>query len=285
MKMLQSAFDHYLEERNSISPAGIQKILDGGRKWSLGTTLASGGSAIFPHTYLSQCGDQVAAVVHGCLDSGADQVVILGVLHQLSEELIRARERELEGEDVTQEGSYGVLGPGVGGDRYWKEEYSLLNFLFLWEKEVKQRGIRPPRLIVRYPSLTAGNPSRLKGVEELKSLAKDSVVVATGDLCHHGRAYGMDPNEIIDSGAAGKAFAHRQIEEALALLRRGDYKGYLEQCGVIRNDSRDTGTLLRYLLGPLKSRILDLRLIDVSGLFHGHPAPSWVAASLIVFET
>ena len=80
MKMSQKGFARYLEERKLISDKSIDRILEHGRRWSLGSILSKGGSALFPHAYLSACGHQVAAVVQGCLDSGADQVVVLGVL-------------------------------------------------------------------------------------------------------------------------------------------------------------------------------------------------------------
>ncbi len=284
MSKQDSAMDLYLKERELLSADDVQAILDAGRRWSLSSLLASNGSAIFPHTYLSQCGDQVAAVVHGCLDSGADQVLVLGVLHPLSEELVIAREKELNGEPLMQEGSHGVLGPGIGGENYWRHEFSLLNFQFLWDEEVKRRGISAPRLILRFPSLVAGSPGSLRGIEDLAAQAKDSVVVATGDLCHHGVAYGANPDEVFDFGSRGEQYARQLIEESLALLYQGDYPGYFKHCRQHLNDSMDTGAVLRHLLGPLQSSILDLRLVDVSPLFDGEPKPSWVAAALVAME-
>lgn len=48
-----------------------------------------------------------------------------------------------------------------------------------------------PKVIIRYPNLVYGHPESLSGIEELKLLAKESIVVATSDLCHHGTAYGL----------------------------------------------------------------------------------------------
>jgi len=273
---------HYLAEQESLQPAEIERILDRGRQWPLATLLSAGGSAIFPHTYLRECGDQVAAVVHGCLDSGSDQVVVLGVLHSLCPELAAARQREARGEPVREERSHGIWGPGAGGDRYWKEEFSLLGFHFLWNEEVKRRGGRAPRLVVRYPSLVAAAPDQMRRVDELASLAKDSVVVATGDLCHHGAAYG--DGDLLDIGAKAEGYARSSIEHALSLLQCGDYRGYDKQCKEHRSDAVDTGALVRHLLGPLRSTVVDLRLVDVSELFEGKPEPSWVAAALVAME-
>lgn len=54
-----------------------------GVEWlgELVTALYEGGGAIFPHTYISKCGGQMGAVIHAILDSGADQVILLGTHH------------------------------------------------------------------------------------------------------------------------------------------------------------------------------------------------------------
>src|ERR1700722_9617645 len=109
------AFDQYYEEPKTLGKEGMNAILDEGKKLGsdLTNTLNSGGAAVFPHTFLSQCGYQIAAVVHAILDSGADQVLVLGVLHPMSESLMQARSKELNEEDISTEISKGIFGPGL----------------------------------------------------------------------------------------------------------------------------------------------------------------------------
>ena len=280
-QMKESALDDYAKERESLSADEIDEILTEGKKWNLSQTLKEGGSALFPHTYIKECGYQTAAVVHGCLDSGADQVLALGVLHPLTGSLRLARLREMYFQDVTKESARGILGPGTGLDRAWTAEFSLLSFLFLWSEEVKRRGIESPELIIRYPYLVNREPEKVPGIEELQSIAKDSVVVATSDLCHHGLAYGHAADYAFDISDEGELFARDQIQKGLDLLEHSDYKSYYQHCLQTKSDSLDVCTVLRHLLGPLRGTILDLNLVDASDLYDGAPQPSWVAASLV----
>lgn len=283
--MKAEALNEYALERESLTEKEIHAILDAGKRWNLAPTFARGGSAIFPHTYIRECGHQIASVVHGLLDSNADQILVLGVLHPLNENLEIARKKERARLDISQESSYGVFGPGIIGDSSWEQEFSLDNFLFLCFEEVKRRGIRAPELIIRYPSLVNRDPKNLPGIEELKSIAKDSVVIATSDLCHHGRAYGMSAHEVIEISPMASYFAKLQIQKGFEILKKGDFEAYYNHCVNTLSDSIDVGSVLRYLLGPFEATILDLKLVDVSSLFEDEPKPSWVATSLINIAT
>jgi hypothetical protein len=64
------------------------------------------------------------------------------------------------------------------------------------------------------------------------------------------------------------------------LLRAGDYWGYNQHCVDAKSDGRDAGQVLRYLLGPLEGRILDIVADDMSPAYD-KPAPTWVAGALI----
>jgi hypothetical protein len=66
----------------------------------------------------------------------------------------------------------------------------------------------------------------------------------------------------------------------LALLKLGDYWGYNQHCVSAKSDGRDVGQVLRYLLGPLDGRILDLVWEDMAPLYD-KPSPSWVAGALV----
>ncbi len=267
-------------ERQRLEETGIVRLLEAGQAWKLGPTLDAGGAVIFPHADLSCCGHQIAAAVHACLDSGADRVLVLGVLHALSDELEAARVRVANGADVTQERFWGIQGPGLDGRDDWRYEFSLSNFVFLCRAEAERRGVQAPALILRYPYLAGGRPDLLPGIEELQTIADDAVVVATADPFHHGIGYGEPPEMALEPEAGGLDLARRWIEEGLALLEAGDYWGYNQHCVDAKSDARDVGQVLRYLLGPLSGRILDLTWCDTTDLYD-QPPPTWVANALI----
>jgi hypothetical protein len=268
------------QEHIELGKEGALRLLDAGRKWDLAPALQAGGAIIFPHLGINACGHQIAAAVHAGLDSGSERVLVLGVLHALTDELQDARVRVANGADVTQEAAWGVQGPGLNRREDWQDEFSLLNFLFLWQTEIKRRGIAGPELIVRYPYLAGGRPHSLPGIEELQDIVHDAVVVATMDPFHHGIGYGEPPETALFPQAGGLDLARRRIEEGLALLKLGDYWGYNQHCVSAKSDGRDVGQVLRYLLGPLDGRILDLVWEDMAPLYD-KPSPSWVAGALV----
>lgn len=268
------------QERARLGEAGISKLLERGREWTLAPTLSAGGTAVFPHAHLEACGYQIAAVVHACLDCGADRVLVIGVLHALTDALEDARVRVADGADVTKEAFWGVQGPGLDGLEDWRHEFSLSNFLFLWDEETKRRGISGPELVVRYPYLAGGKPEILPGIKELQQIAKDAVIVTTADPFHHGIGYGEPPETALAAEQGGLDLARKQINEGLALMGKGDYWGYNQHCVVAKSDARDAGQVTRFLLGPLGGRILDLTYQDTTEMYDT-PAPTWVATALM----
>jgi len=270
----------FTQERARLGEAGIARLLDAGRAWDLAPTLNAGGAVIFGHAGLEACGHQIAAAVHACLDSGAGRVLVVGVLHALTDELQEARVRVANGADVTRETFWGIQGAGLGGHDDWRYEFSLSDFEFLWQKETQRRGIAGPELVVRYPYLAGGRPEILPGIEELQEIARDAVIVATADPFHHGIGYGDPPETALLPEAGGLDLARQRVKEGLSLLRAGDYWGYNQHCVEAKSDARDVGQVLRYLLGPLDGRILDLTPCDTTEMY-GQPAPTWVAAALI----
>jgi len=270
----------FAQEREQLGKAGISDLLDRGRAWKLAPVLAAGGTAIFPHANLESCGHQIAAVVHACLDSGADRVLVIGVLHALTDELEDARVRVAAGADVTKEAYWGIQGPGLDGLQNWQNEFSLSNFLFLWEEEIKRRGKSGPELIVRYPYLAGGKPEILPGINELQAIARDAVIVTTADPFHHGIGYGEPPETALPAEQGGLDLARKHINEGLVLLGKGDYWGYNQHCVTAKSDARDAGQVTRFLLGPLEGRILDLTYHDTTDMYN-QPAPTWVATALM----
>jgi hypothetical protein len=288
LKAKPKAFDQYWDEPKILGQNGMAAILDKGKEWGkhLASTLNSGGSVVFPHTFLSKCGHQIAAAVHAVLDSGSDQVLALGILHPMSESLMQARSKELNGEDISLEISRGIFGPEIDPQHCLKNEFSLELFKILFEFETKRRGVKPPKLIERYPSLVNRDPTKLPGIRELKQIAQDAVIIATDDMCHHGVAYGVSEKDAVPNNDVGYQFARKHIEEGYSFLKKDDYQSYFSHWmnPLAIGDPTDTTIVLKYLLGNVTPRILDLKLIDVSALFENDPSPSWVAATLVEFD-
>ena len=283
MKMKTNVTGLGSKQLELLSREEIEAFFKKSRQWELAPTLSMGGSVIFPHTLIRTCGDQVAATVLGCLDSGADRVIALGVLHTLDREHIRsARIKALKGEDISKEACWGISGPYFPGDQTWKAEYSLQNFKFLWDYEVEKRGLKnPPELILAYICLANKEPWKLPGMEQLKSYLPNSIIVGTTDFCHYGKAYNTPPEQILPISVEAEQFSRSTIEQGLKFFARQSYSDYLQYCYETNSDGSDVGQVLMYLKGPLKAHILETKLIDVASLFEGNPEPSWVAASLI----
>ena len=93
----------YAAEHAALGEEGTLQLLEKARQWDLSATLAAGGVIVFPHAGVADCGHQVAAAVHACLDSGADRVLVVSVLHAFSDEMEAARRRVANGGDATKE--------------------------------------------------------------------------------------------------------------------------------------------------------------------------------------
>jgi len=270
----------YQEEHDALDEAAIHHLLEEGRRWDLAPTLEAGGVLVFAHAGVEDCGHQAAAVIHACLDSGAERVLLVCVLHSLSEEMERARVRVAQGSDLAQEPLRGIQGPGLEGREEWRWDHSLYTFYLLWEAELARRGIEGPELIVRYPYLAGGKPETLPGIDELIDIAQDAVVISTADSFHHGIGYGDPEDKALHPPLGGLALARSRIQEGIDLLARGDYWGYNQHCVSAKSDARDAGQVFRYLRGPMTGRILDLTYTDTTDLYNA-PPPSWVAAAMV----
>ena len=283
LKLKRNALGLYQKKLSLIPQDEIEGFFHQSRKWNLAPALSDGGSVIFPHTLLRTCGDQVAAAVLGCLDSGAQRVIALGVLHPLERQfMIDARQKSYRGEDISGEPSWGIFGPLFPESSIWKIEYSLQNFEFLWNYEIQKRKIKnPPELILAYPCLANREPWKLPSMDQLKSYLPNSLIVLTCDFCHLGKAYETPEERHLPISMQAEEFARKTIEQGLHIFAEPDYGRYIDFCAATISDGVDTGQVLMYLKGPLKSKILDLRLIDTAHLFENDPSPSWVAASLI----
>jgi hypothetical protein len=270
----------YRAEHERMGDQGTLERLEQARRWDLAPTLRAGGVVVFPHAGVLDCGHQIAAAVHACLDSGAGRVIVISVLHAFTDEMEDARRRVAAGEDPAQWPLRGIQGPGIPGREEWRGDHVLMSFRHFWAAETRRRGGRAPEVIERYPYLAAGHPERLPGIDELARLAEDAVMVSTADAFHHGLGYGDPPERSLHPHQGGLALARGTIEEGIEILGRGDYWAYNEHCVRARSDARDAGQVFRYLRGSMHGRIVDLTYSDASDLYH-QPRPTWVAAALM----
>jgi hypothetical protein len=270
----------YESEHVTLGEQGTLDMLDAARQWDFAPTLQAGGVVVFPHTNPLDCGIQTAAAVNACLDSGADRVIVISVLHAFSQEMEAARIRVAAGEDPAGWPYWGIQGPGIAGRDEWRGDHALLSFRHFWAAETKRRGIRGPQVIERYPYLVGGRPERLPGIEELARLAEDAVIVSTADSFHHGLGYGDPPERARNLHDGGLELAHRTIEEGLEILGRGDYLGYMQHCVQARSDARDAGPVFRLLRGAMQGQIVNMTYSDATALYH-QPPPTWVAGALV----
>lgn len=273
----------YRREHAELGERGTLARLERAREWDLAPTLAAGGVVVFPHAGVFDCGHHIAAAVHGCLDSGADRVVVVSVLHAFTDETQEARTRVSAGEDPSAWPFWGIQGPGLHGRDEWARDHALISFRHFWEAETKRRGIAGPEVVERYPFLAGGRPEALPGIEELAALVEDAVVVSTADPFHHGIGYGDPPERALAPEEGGLELARARIEEGIALLEAGDYAGYDAHCVEAKSDARDAGAVFRYLRGELRGTILDLAFTDAAELYDA-PDPTWVAAPLVEWK-
>ena len=273
----------YQSEHEQMGIYGTLEQLDRARQWDFSSTLSDGGVLVFPHAGVLDCGQQIAAVVHACLDSGADNVLVISVLHAFTDAIEEARVKVASGGDPSDWPFWGIQGPGIEWRDEWRSDHALISFRHFWEAETTRRGIEGPQVVERYPYLAAGKPDLLPGIDELTRLAEDAVVISTADAFHHGIGYGDSAQDSLHPDDGGLDLARKTIEEGMTTLGRGDYWGYNQHCVEAKSDARDAGQVFRYLRGPMEGKIIDLTYSDASGLYH-QPEPTWVAAALMEWE-
>ena len=277
----------YAEEREALGPSGLNQLLERGEDWQLAPVLAAGGVLVFPHAGIVECGHQQAACVQAALDSGADTVIVVSVLHSFTAEMEAARQRVSAGGEPSAEGYWGIQGTGIEGPRQeWRGDHALVTWRYLWDAEIQRRGLaesQVPRVWERYPCLAAGQPKALPGFAALAREAENAVIVSTADSFHHGIGYGDDPKETYDMDEAGLEYARRVLNEGIQLLGAGDYVAYDAHCSRAKSDARDAGPVFHALRPQLQGRILELVGSDARALYDS-PPPTWVAAALVAWE-
>ncbi len=273
----------YKREHDELGENGTLEHLERGRQWNMAGTLSSGGVLVFPHAGVHDCGYQIAACVHAALDSGADKVIVISVLHAFTDEMEQARRRVAAGGDPAKEATWGIQGTGIVGREEWKGDHALMSWRHFWNAEVKRRGLPPektPQVYERYPYLAGGHPEKLPGIDALAELAQGAAIVSTADAFHHGLGYGNTPEESFYPDAEGLRRAQAVIEDGIRILERGDYWGYNQHCVAAKSDARDAGQVFRYLRGPMTGRVVDMSYTDSAELYH-QPPPTWVAGALV----
>ncbi len=275
----------YRREHEAMGEAGTAMRLDWGadmnRRWHLHDTLKRRGVLVFPHAGVADCGHQIAACVHAALDSGAETVVVISVLHAFTHEMEMARRRVAAGGDPSAEPFWGIQGPGLDGRREWEGDHALMSWRHFWQAEIARRRLNnPPRVLERYPYLAGGRPESLPGIDRLAEEVREAVIVSTADPFHHGIGYGTPADEAFYPDQEGLMKARREIEKGIEILARGDYWGYNQHCVEAKSDARDAGQVFRYLRGPMTGRVRDITYSDASELYDASP-PTWVAAPLI----
>ncbi len=273
----------YMTEHLELGEEGTFRQLEEAHQWNLSSTLSEGGVIVFPHAGVADCGHQIAAAVHACLDSGADKVLLVSVLHAFSDEMEEARQRVATGEDASQFKQWGVQGPGLVGRQDWRFDHVLTSWRHFWKAETERRGIEGPEVIERYPYLAGGKPENMPGIDELAEIAKDAVIVSTADPFHHGIGYGDAPEDSLHPHEGGLELARLRIQGGIDLIEAGNYWGYNQHCVDAKSDARDAGQVFRFLRGPMKGEIIDLVYSDAAELYK-QPAPTWVAGALIEWK-
>lgn len=271
-------------EHDQLGTDGTHRMLDeAARRWDLSATLEDGGVVCFAHVSVADCGLHVAAAVNACLDTGADTVLAISVLHAFTEEMELARRDVADGGAPSEHPTWGIQGPGLDFRDEWRGDHAMRSLRHFWEAETRRRGATDRRLIERYPYLAGGKPQDLPNLDEVAAIAENAVIVATGDQFHHGIGYGMSPEESLPAGVGWVGGGPSSIETGISLIERGDYWGYNQHCVTAMSDDRDTAQLYRYLRGPLSGNLVEIAWSDSTELYD-QPPPTWAAGGFIEFQ-
>lgn len=273
----------YQVEHDELGHSRTHRVLDDAHRWDLSGTLANGGVVGFAHVNVADCGLHVAAAVNACLDTDADTVLAISVLHAFSEEMEIARRDVAAGGSPSDHSMWGIQGPGLDFRDEWRGDHAMRSLRHFWAAETKRRGVTDRRLVERYPYLAGGKPGDLPNIDEVAQIAENAVIVTTGDQFHHGIGYGTHPEEALEAEPDGLRAARSSIEVGIRLIDRGDYWGYNQHCVIAKSDDRDVAQLFRYLRGPLEGTLLDIGYSDATELYE-QPPPTWAAGGFMKFE-
>lgn len=270
----------YKQERDALGDTAIERLIESAPSLPLSVR----ASFIFPHTRLRASGHTTAAAARSVVESGAERVLALGVLHggRARDESLVARARAGEADAMSTVRR--IHGPEVIDDPgFWVEEFSLDNFKHLLALTARMHGMRAPEIIERYPFLTATDPLSMPGFGELVSLRGEGVpIIATADLIHHGIGYNTAPEETLDERQTQTiAMARVWIEEGVEALHRKDYDAFHANAAKVKSDFRHSGPVFRELIPDAANfRTAQIQLVDYSDVLETD-RPTWVAAALL----
>lgn len=266
----------YARERAALGEVGLRERLERAPELEL----PAGGALVIPHTRMAVTGDLTAAVARAVVQSGADEVLALGVLHGAREEDADQVRRAKAGDMAALQALRRVHD---GGDALCADEFSLDNFAAMLSLAAAREGRKAPRVVARYPFLVGERPD-LPGMDEVARLAERLPVVATTDPIHHGAGYGTPEGaRRSERDEATHVWALGRIDEQLRLLARGEGAAFARLAADVRSDFRDTGPVLFELLrggAEPRGEVVELRLVDYAEIL-GAEHPSWVAGPLM----
>ena len=268
----------YANERIALGERGLDALFERAPK----VKLPENGALVFPHTRLSYTGELVAAVARAVVESGAEYVIALGVLHG-------AREQDRELVDAARAGDANARvelrrmhGPYNSG-RYYTEEFSLDGFDALLERAAIRAGRKPPYVARWFPFLVGADPVGF--LKDSRPVVLESFLrgayVATTDPIHHGRGYETPlercmPRESHDT----KVKARASIEKSFQLLTEHRYADFQAHTLAERSDFRDVGPVLMELRPFSRYTIHACELVPYGDVL-GAPEPTWVAGALV----
>lgn len=274
----------YRRDHEALGVDGTHAMLDSARKWDLAPTLAGGGVVTFAHVNVADCGIHVAAAVNAALDTGADTILAISVLHAFTVEMELARRNvSSEGGKPEEHATWGIQGPGLDFREEWRGDHAMRSMRHFFEAEKLRRGRTDVRLVERYPFLAGGRPEHLPNLDETVAIAENAVIVSTGDQFHHGLGYGTPPDEALHPEPEGLEAATRSMEHGIELVAAGDHAGYDAHCVVAKSDDRDAAQLYSHLRGPLHGRLIEIGWSDSTELY-GAPPPTWAGGGFIAFD-
>lgn len=276
--------DLYHTEHEALGEEGAAKMLtEAAERWDFSDALAGGGVISFAHVAVADCGPHVAAAVNASLDTDADTVLAISVLHAFTDEMERARQEVAAGGAPSDHVTWGIQGPGLEFRKEWMGDHAMRSLRHFWTTATRRRGLTGRRLVERYPYLAGGRPGDLPNLDETAALAENAVILATGDQFHHGIGYGTPPEEALAPEPDGLEAARKSMEQGITLLEEADYWGYNQHCVAAKSDDRDAAQLYRFLRGPMRGRVVDIAWSDSTELYD-QPPPTWAAGGFIVWE-
>jgi glycine/D-amino acid oxidase-like deaminating enzyme len=118
----------YAQEHAALGLRGARHMLDAARQWDLAPVLRNRGALVFPHAGVQDCAKQISAVINACLDSGADTVMVISVLHAFTDDMEQARRRVAAGGNPAIERIWGIQGPDFDRGNEWAFDHALFTF-------------------------------------------------------------------------------------------------------------------------------------------------------------